>query len=147
MTYESVLDTTYEAGLRMLLLLQAKGSSATSDYLAVLDTLIVNAETLGVGDRDINGVHRLAAGEVGQRSALASQALKDLALQGLVCYEPAYGGSFTLTQNGNHVVKLMSTSYAKAYATMAVAVLDQFGGATEQGLIAYVAGKSMEGAH
>ncbi|PLS27302.1 ABC-three component system middle component 2 [Bifidobacterium parmae] len=56
MTYRTVLDTPYETGLRMLLLLRAVNGNVTCDRLAALDTLTVNAGTLGVGERDISTV-------------------------------------------------------------------------------------------
>lgn len=145
MAYESVLDTPYETELRMLLLLCAIDSTATGGYLAALDTLIVNAKTLGVGEHDLNGTHRLAAGEIVRRNTLANLALKDLTLRGLVSYRPEQGGTYMLTRDGRHAANAMTTAYSKQFSTMTERILKRFGNASEKMLLDYIDEQSITG--
>lgn len=143
MMHESVLDTPYETGLRLLLLLRAVDSAVTCDYLAALDTLVVNAKTLDVGERDLNGTHRLASGEIYRRVALADRALKDLTLRGLVLYRPEGNGAYALTRDGRRIANAMTTPYSKQLTIMAKIVLDRFDDAPEETLINYIAERSI----
>ena len=144
MSYDTVLDTPYETGLRMLLLLHVVNHSATCDYLAALDTLVVNAKTLGVGDVNLNGTHRFAAGEIGRRVVLIGIALRDLSLRGLVGYDLTKSGVYVLTDDGHNVANAMSTTYAKRFSWMAQKVVSQFRNATDVSLIAYITERTTE---
>ena len=142
----SVLDSIYETELRMLLLLHALDRPATVDYLSALDTLAVNAHTLKVGDTNINGTHRLAAGELNTRTSLAAKALKLLALKGLSQLTiESKACSYRLTEDGVHAANILKSPYATALYEATLEVLERIGRADDEAISAYVAKQSERG--
>ncbi|PJM79899.1 hypothetical protein CUU80_01820 [Bifidobacterium scaligerum] len=142
---ESLLDTSYETELRLLILLRAVDSAVTCEYLAALDTLTVNAKTLGVGDRNLNGDHRFAAGELEHRLSLVNDALKDLALRGLVAYKPEKSGTYILTRDGRRTANAMTTAYSKQLAVMVQTALKQLGDKSEECLFNFITEQAVVG--
>ncbi|WP_133124810.1 ABC-three component system middle component 2 [Bifidobacterium margollesii] len=142
---DSILDTPEETGLRVLLLLRVLDSPASCDYLAALDTLVVNARTLKVASVDLNGTHRLAAGEISRRIVLVRQSLKPLTLKGLVSCDGFEFSLYTLTLEGIRVADAMTSVFAKKLVSLTRGILKRLGKSEEKELIAYIASCSTEG--
>lgn len=108
----SLLDTKYEAALRVVLMLDELDRSASTDELGALDTLVINARTLKVGVNDVNGPHRLAKGELVRRTALAEAALQLLAARALVTCQLGEPPTWELTDQGRVFADQLTTRYA-----------------------------------
>ena len=97
----SLLDTAFEAELRALIFLFLLDEPVNADYLGALDTHAINQRTFGIGSDNLNGTHRLAAGELRARTDLMSQALKQLTLSRLATFDTsAESAGFRITDQG-----------------------------------------------
>lgn len=110
----SLLDTAFEAELRALVFLFLLDEPVDADYLGTLDTLTINQRTFRIGSDNLNGTHRLAAGELHARTDLMRQALKQLTFKGLTMFDPsAKATGFQITDEGASVVNQLRTDYAE----------------------------------
>lgn len=124
----SLLDTAFEAELRALVFLFLLDEPVNADYLGALDTLAINQRTFGIGNDNINGTHRLAAGELRARTALMSQALKQLTLSRLATFDTsAESAGFRITDQGAHIVNQLRTDYAERFFNAALDTIEVTG--------------------
>lgn len=140
------LDTIFEAELRALVYLFVLGEPDNAEHLGAIDTLAINAETFHLGATDLNGTHRLASGELDTRTEFMSTALRNLALRGLVIYEPASSPSaFSISSAGESLVNKFHSDYADTFFTAAQDVIEQVGQATTKQLTAIILTKAQPG--
>ena len=124
----SLLDTAFEAELRALVFLFLLDEPVNADYLGALDTLAINQRTFRVGADNINGTHRLAAGELRARTDLMRQALKQLTLSRLTMFDnSAESVGFRITDQGADIVNQLRTDYAEQFFTAALDTLEAVG--------------------
>ncbi|MDP9800086.1 hypothetical protein J2S49_000162 [Arcanobacterium wilhelmae] len=126
----SSLDSVLEAQLRAVVYLFLLDSPVDADYLGALDTLTINAGSFRIGPDNLNGPHRLAPAELQTRTGQMSQALKQLALRGLVAYVAKPDVGFRLTSDGETVANEMRTGYANQLFASALDVLEHIGDAS-----------------
>lgn len=127
----SVLDTAFEAELRALVFLFLIDEPVDADYLGALDTLTINQRNFGIGSDNINGTHRLAAGELHTRTLLMQQALKQLVLKRLARYDASdQPVGFRITDDGASVVNQLRSTYADQFFTATLDTLEAIGSAT-----------------
>lgn len=127
----SLLDTAFEAELRALVFIFLLDEPADADYLGALDTLTINQRSFGIGSNNLNGIHRLAAGELRTRTDLMSQALKQLVLKGLATFDTsAEQVGFRITDEGASVVNKLRTEYAERFFAAALDTLEAAGRAS-----------------
>ncbi|WP_129288936.1 ABC-three component system middle component 2 [Trueperella pyogenes] len=127
----SLLDTAFEAELRALIFLFLLDEPVNADYLGALDTLAINQRTFGIGSANLNGTHRLAAGELRTRTDLMSQALKQLTLKGLATFDvSAEPVGFRITDAGASVVNNLRTEYAEQFFAATLDTLEAAGHAS-----------------
>ncbi|MHC6177245.1 ABC-three component system middle component 2 [Glutamicibacter sp. X7] len=124
----SLLDTAFEAELRALVFLFLLDEPVDADYLGALDTLTINQCTFRIGSDNLNGTHRLAAGELRTRTVLMRQALKQLTLKCLTTFDTsAESGGFRITDEGASVVNQLRTDYAVQFFAAALDTLEAVG--------------------
>ena len=117
MTYISALDSVYEAELRVILILRNSPNPICTDYKAAIDTLATNAETLGVGNTNLNGTHRFASAEFKTRLSLVTRAVQVLALKELVHVHISKNSiRYSLTASGNTVANSLDSPYAHRFS-------------------------------
>ncbi len=127
----SLLDTAFEAELRALIFLFLLDEPVNADYLGALDTLAINQRTFGIGSDNINGTHRLAAGELRARTDLMQQALKQLALSRLATFDTSgESAGFRVSDQGAYIVNQLRTDYAERFFTAALDTIEVAGHAT-----------------
>lgn len=127
----SLLDSAFEAELRALIFLFLLDEPVNADYLGALDTLAINQHTFRIGSDNINGTHRLAAGELRARTDLMRQALKRLALSRLVTFDTsAESAGFRITDQGVCMVNQLRTDYAERFFTAALDTIEVAGHAS-----------------
>lgn len=132
----TLLDTSFEAELRALVFLFLLDDAADADHLGALDTITVNARTFGMGEDNLNGTHRLASGELCTRTTLMLDALRKLALQGLVKLDDTrVPYSFTITSIGESIVSQMCSSYAQRFFFSALETIEQTSGLNTNELV------------
>lgn len=142
----SILDTEYEAMLRILLLMKAIDAPVSIDYLAAIDTLSVNAATLNVGRYDMNGTHRFASTELPTRTRLISRGIRQLVLKDLVTITVSkHISRYTLTRLGRNAAKEFHTAYAKRLYESIQEVLHTMSGRSEAEIISYILSTSTKG--
>lgn len=124
----SLLDSAFEAELRALVFLFLLDEPVNADYLGALDTLAINQRTFGIGSDNLNGTHRLAAGELRARTALMSQALKQLTLSRLATFDTsAESAGFRITGQGARIVNQLRSDYAERFFNAALDTIDVTG--------------------
>lgn len=124
----SLLDTAFEAELRALIFLFLFDEPVNAEYLGALDTLAINQRTFGIGSDNINGTHRLAAGELRARTDLMRQALKQLTLSRLATFDTsAESAGFRITDQGACLVNQLRTDYAERFFTAALDTIEVTG--------------------
>lgn len=127
----SLLDSAFEAELRALVLLFLLDEPVNADYLGALDTLAINQRTFRIGRDNLNGTHRLAAGELRTRADLMRRALKQLTLSHLAAFdtstEPA---GFRITNRGDCIVNQLRTDYAERFFAAALDTIEVAGHAS-----------------
>ncbi len=127
----SLLDTAFEAEFRALVFLFLIDEPVNADYLGALDTLAINQRTFGIGSDNINGTHRLAAGELRARTDLMRQALKQLTLSNLATFDTsAESAGFRITDQGACLGNQLRTDYAERFFTAALDTLEAVGHAS-----------------
>lgn len=127
----SPLDTAFEAELRALVFLFLLDEPVNADYLGALDTLAINQRTFGIGNDNINGTHRLAAGELRARTDLMRRALKQLALSNLATFDiSTESAGFRITDQGAHIVNRLRTDYAERFFNAALDTIEIVGHAS-----------------
>lgn len=77
-----VLNTPFETGLRIVLLLQSTGTVASLDRIIIYDFIATHADSFNLGDEPLNGSTLFAFGELPARRRLAENAMKELILDG-----------------------------------------------------------------
>jgi hypothetical protein len=131
----SLLDTAFEAELRALVFLFFLDEPVNADYLGAIDTLTINQRSFGIGSDNLNGTHRLAAGELRTRTDLMRQALKQLALKGLTIFDTsAEQVGFRITDEGASVVNKLRTEYAERFFAAALDTFEAAGRASTRQL-------------
>lgn len=124
----TAFDTSFEAELRGLIFLFLLDTTADADYLAALDTLTVNAQTFGLGEKNLNGTHRLASGELQTRTHLMNEALRRMTLQGLVHFTNEEGSAmFRISEAGTKLVNRLHSEYAAEFFNTALDIIEQIG--------------------
>lgn len=124
----SLLDSAFEAELRALIFLFLLDEPVNADYLGALDTLAINQRTFRIGADNINGTHRLAAGELQARTDLMRQALKQLTLSRLAMFDTsAESVGFRITDQGADIVNQLRTDYAERFFTAVLDTLEAVG--------------------
>lgn len=127
----SLLDSAFEAELRALVFLFLLDEPVDADYLGALDTLAINQRTFGIGSDNLNGTHRLAAGELRARTDLMSQALKQLTLSRLATFEiSTESAGFRITDQGARIVNQLRTDYAERFFNTALGTIEIVGHAS-----------------
>lgn len=127
----SLLDSAFEAELRALVFLFLLDEPVNADYLGALDTLAINQRTFGIGSNNLNGTHRLAAGELRARTDLMRQALKQLALSQLAVFDSSTeSAGFRITDQGDRIVNQLRTDYAERFFTAALDTIEVVGHAS-----------------
>ncbi|MGQ4534593.1 ABC-three component system middle component 2 [Dermabacteraceae bacterium P13115] len=141
----SVLDTTFEAELRALVFLFLIDEPVDADYLGALDTLTINQRSFRIGNDNLNGTHRLAAGELRTRTTHMDQALKRLALKCLATFEACGApAGFRITDQGASVVNQLRTAYADRFFIAALDTLEAVGGANTTRLVKIITAATSE---
>ncbi|MGV3103849.1 ABC-three component system middle component 2 [Rothia sp. 32237D007AR] len=132
----SVLNSPFEAELRALIFLFLLDEPVDADYLGALDTLTINQRTFLIGYDNLNGTHRLAAGELLARTDLMRQALKQLTLKHLAAFDTsAEQSGFRITNQGASVVNRLRTDYAERFFTAALDTIEVAGHANATNLM------------
>lgn len=132
-----VLGTTFEAYLRVLILLEAAHEDTlTEETVAALDFITVYAKDFDVTDSNLHGENKYRFGEYPYRRYLIKSALKQLVLDGLInVSQTSSGYSYGLNQKGNEFSLNLQSDYADAYYETAIRVMEKTKEQSEQELI------------
>ena len=131
----SVLDTSFEMSLRILLLLADSPKAMTVDMLALADTLSVYGGIFGLTAENLHGESAYVLDEFDTRRELSKDALKSLVLRGLLMVDKSEEGfCYRITADGKHFINGNTSEYANEYRLAAHSAIEFIQGKTEREL-------------
>lgn len=122
-----LFNSVFETQLRFLLLLNAcKRNWYTLGRLVSLDFIICYAEEFQLPFKSPNGDNDYMYGELSNRNELATAAIKELVLDGLVDVKIEDGYKFKISAEGKKYAKIFKSEYAIQYDAIAIDAIKEF---------------------
>ena len=122
-----LFNSVFETQLRFLLLLNAcKRHWYTLGRLVSLDFIICYAEEFQLPFKSPNGDNDYMYGELSNRNELATAAIKELVLDGLVDVKIEDGYKFKISAEGKKYAKIFKSEYAIQYGAIAIDAIKEF---------------------
>lgn len=118
----NVFNTTFEASLRVLLMLHiSKEKYLTGDMIAAADFITVYGKDFGIADVNLHGNNVYKFSEFAFRRELIKKAIKQLVLNNLIQFNSTNNGfSYYINQNGLHYCQHLTSEYANSYRQIAM---------------------------
>lgn len=125
----NVLGSTFEASLRILLLLEAtQNDELTEGAITAIDYITVYSHDFGLTESNLHGEGKYRFGEFASRRETIRAAVKQLVLDGLISVEHSSNGfHYKLSEDGFDFVASLDTDYANAYYEAVTQVLSGVG--------------------
>lgn len=134
-----LFNSSFENGLRLLILLNTFNSPQNADMLYAADFMVVYGKTFGLANEDLNGDNQYKYSEFMSRRVMVQKALKELVLIGYVMpLQVAAGIEYNLTKTGKDYCESLDSDYAKEYRDISESVVKYVGARTERSLIAEI---------
>lgn len=131
-----IFNSTFENGLRLLILLNTFGSPQSADMLYAADFMVVYGKTFGIAGEDLNGDNQYKFSEFVSRRSMVQKALKEIVLTGYVMpLQVATGIKYNLTRIGKDYCESLSSDYAKEYRNISKSIVKYVSGRTARSLI------------
>ncbi|MDR2559004.1 MAG: hypothetical protein LBC86_05615 [Oscillospiraceae bacterium] len=135
----SVLDTSFEMSLRILLLLAVSPNAMTVDMLALADTLSVYGANFGLTAENLHGESAYVLDEYDTRRELSKEAVKSLALRELLEVDKSEEGfRYRITANGKQFINSNVSEYANEYRLAAQSTINFIQNKTERELFRHM---------
>lgn len=147
MTMINLFNSSFEMGLRVVLLMSTYNKACTKERIFCLDFITSYAETFDFPFENLHGNNKFMFGELSNRRALLQEALKDLVTSGLVLAKienKEY--MFSVTRAGKKYAGAFENEYAKEYSAIAKAVVKKHKKASDQDLIDIIQKRSLDSA-
>ena len=124
----SVLGSTFEVSLRILLILNELSTSTLDEQqIGAIDFISVYAADFGLLDENLHGYSNYRFSEYPARKHMVSSALKDLVLDGYTHLHPTPTGyRYSITEEGKIVCSNLTSNYAEEYIIAVHAVMNRF---------------------
>ena len=124
----TVLGSTFESSLRILLLLnEAHGAALDEQQIGAIDFISVYAADFGLLDENLHGYSNYRFSEYPARKQLVSSALKGLLLDGNIRFQAAPTGyKYFITDAGKCICKKLTSNYANEYIISVQTVINSF---------------------
>ena len=125
---DRIFNTPFELSLRVLLILARKNVVLTADMITAIDFITVYGKIFGISQNNLHGDSDYKFSEFTSRRGLVNQAIKSLALDGLIDITDD-GGEFLyrISERGSVYVSSLHSEYAEEYRTLGNQTLAMFG--------------------
>ncbi len=133
----SVLGSTFEISLRILLMLnELSNSTLDEQQIGALDFISVYAADFGLLDENLHGYSNYRFSEYPARNYIVASALKDLVLDGFAYLHPTPTGyKYSITEAGKTVCGNLTNNYAEEYIIAVQAVINKFDNADAEAML------------
>lgn len=134
---ESVLGSTFEISLRILLMLNELSPSALDEQqIGAIDFISVYAADFGLLDENLHGYSNYRYSEYPARKHMVASALKDLVLDGYVHLHPTSAGyRYSITEAGKAICGKLTSNYAEEYIIAVQSVINRFDNADAESML------------
>ena len=141
-----IFNTTFEASLRILLLLSVSESEQmTLDRIADYDFITIYSKYFGLSEIALHGENDFGLSEFAARRGMMQSTLKSLVLDGLVSVKRRENGfQYSISSVGKNVVSKMESEYANDYKKLARKTVEHFKGQSEQKIMGTISKISTE---
>ena len=138
----SVLGTSFEMSLRILLLLSAGKVCLTADMLVLADLLTAYGANFGITKINLHGDNNNPLDELAARRAKITEAIKILVLRNFIdVIHGENGFYYSISKNGAMFIRGNVSEYAVNYRTCAKSVIRYVKGKTEREVFALISTK------
>jgi hypothetical protein len=129
-----IFNTTFETGLRILLLLSvSEDEQMTLDRIADYDFITIYSKYFGLSKIAMHGENEFGLSEFAARRGAMQSTLKSMVLDGLVSVKRRQNGfQYSISSVGKTVVNKMESEYADDYKKLALKTVEHFKGQSEQ---------------
>lgn len=120
----NIYNSKFEIGIRFLILFYAWEKELRADTVIGTDFICIYAKDFGIAEYNINGDNHYKYSEFTNLRNLGTDALKQLALEGLI--QPFFtsdGFTYKITELGISYVNKLESTYAQDYLTVAKKVV------------------------
>ena len=119
----NIFSTSFEMSLRILLLLSTdNGVAKTADMIALTDTITIYSGAFDLSVKNLHGDIDFVLDKFDTRRELVKQALKDLALKGLINIAQYNDGfRYAINEAGQNFCVNLTSDYANEYREMSIA--------------------------
>lgn len=138
---DSVLNTPYEASLRVLLMLSVDDVPRTSEMIAIMDFIATYGKQFGISDLNLLGDNRYKFGEYTMRRAMVEKAVNILIAGGMLdIYSKNSRFKFKINDEGLDYCGICTSRspFAKEYTRTANEIVSVIRGRTEEELSRYI---------
>ena len=134
---ESVLGSTFEVSLRILLMLnELSNSTLDEQQIGAIDFISVYAADFGLLDENLHGYSNYRFSEYPARKHMVVSALKDLVLDGYAhLYPTSTGYRYSITETGKTICGKLTNSYAEEYIIAIQSVINRFDNADAEAML------------
>lgn len=117
----NIFNTSFEVGLRILLLLHTVAPDGiTIDRIAAYDFITIYAKNFNLSEFNLHGNSNYNFSEFSNKRAMCKSVLKELALDGSIKIESSSSGFiYKISSPGTQLANNLSSDYATEYAKIA----------------------------
>lgn len=134
---ESVLGSTFEISLRILLMLnELSASTLDEQQIRAIDFISVYAADFDLLDENLHGYSNYRFSEYPARKRMVASALKDLVLDRYARLHPTSTGyRYSITEVGRSVCGNLTSNYAEEYIIAVQSVINRFDNANVEAML------------
>lgn len=146
MLMNSVFNTPFETGLRLLLILYITNSKGLSvDRLAAYDFITLYGKDFDITDTNLNGMNSFNFSEIPTRREICVKGIKEFALDGLIKVERSKNGfKYKISEAGKVYVESLDSDYSKQYISTVMKVLNSFDNVSDSALVKEINSKAVQ---
>lgn len=122
-----LFNSTFELSLRILMLLSESEESMTVDRLLSYDFITIYGRNFGVSNESLHGDNNFGFGEFASRRQIMQQALKELAIDGMInILQKDSGFHFLLNNTGRDYCEKLAVDYSGNYRSIARNTIEKY---------------------
>jgi hypothetical protein len=121
-----IFNTTFEASVRILMLLSLVLEPIEAERIVALDSITIYGHSIGFAEYDINSNSQRRSNEYTARRYKDLNAIKRLTLTGLIKAEFINSAlMYSITTTGKNYVQSLTSEYSKHYKTNAQQIISK----------------------
>lgn len=138
-----VFNSAFENSIRIVILLDVFESPENLDMIYAVDFMVSYGKTFGLSQNNLNGENPYMFSEFAARRGFVKQALKELALYGMIKPVNTSSGIFyQITELGTNFSRSLESDYACEYRLVAQKAVQSVSGKTAGFIISRINGMS-----